>query len=92
MSYGVQKAEGKVQNENQDARSAAAVLPEFPQQLKAYRTILSDTYDVLLLSTKHPLFEWLLPPAARSGEGAAIPASGVVRGPRRVRGDPPGLS
>ena len=61
MSFGVQKAECKVPNQNRNARSAAADLCVFPQKLKAYRTILSDARDVPLRSTKPPLFEWLLP-------------------------------
>lgn len=37
----------------------------FLQKLKAYQLLLSDTRDVLLLSTKHPLFDLLLnPPSA----------------------------
>jgi modulator of FtsH protease HflC len=35
---------------------------EFLQKLKTYQTILSDTRDVLLLSSKHPLFDLLLKP------------------------------
>jgi membrane protease subunit HflC len=35
---------------------------EFLQKLKAYQTLLSDTRDVLLLSSKHPLFDLLLAP------------------------------
>ncbi|OWK47437.1 protease modulator HflC [Fimbriiglobus ruber] len=34
----------------------------FLQKLKAYQLVLSDTRDVLLLSTKHPLFDLLLNP------------------------------
>ncbi len=34
----------------------------FLQKLKAYQTMLSDTRDVLLLSTRHPLFDLLLGP------------------------------
>lgn len=34
----------------------------FLQKLKAYQTLLSDTRDVLLLSTKNPLFDLLLNP------------------------------
>jgi membrane protease subunit HflC len=34
----------------------------FLQKLKAYQLLLSDTRDVLLLSTKHPLFDLLLNP------------------------------
>ena len=34
----------------------------FLQKLKAYQLLLSDTRDVLLLSTKHPLFDLLLTP------------------------------
>jgi len=34
----------------------------FLQKLKAYQSLLSETRDVLLLSTKHPLFDLLLNP------------------------------
>lgn len=34
----------------------------FLQKLKAYQLLLSDTRDVLLLSTRHPLFDLLLNP------------------------------
>jgi len=34
----------------------------FLQRLKAYQALLSETRDVLLLSTKHPLFDLLLNP------------------------------
>jgi modulator of FtsH protease HflC len=43
---------------------------EFLQKLKAYQILLSDTRDVLLLSTKHPLFEWLLNPPPRPATDA----------------------
>lgn len=35
---------------------------EFLQKLKTYQTLLSETRDVLLLSSKHPLFDLLLTP------------------------------
>ena len=35
---------------------------EFLQKLKTYQTLLSETRDVLLLSSKHPLFDMLLSP------------------------------
>ena len=35
---------------------------EFLQKLKTYQTILNETRDVLLLSSKHPLFDLLLSP------------------------------
>jgi modulator of FtsH protease HflC len=37
---------------------------QFLQKLKAYQSILNDTRDVLLLSTRHPLFDYLLSPKA----------------------------
>lgn len=37
----------------------------FLQKLKAYQVLFSDTRDVLLLSTKHPLFDSLLNPPSR---------------------------
>ncbi len=37
----------------------------FLQKLKAYQTMLSDTRDVLLLSSQHPLFDLLLSPPAK---------------------------
>ena len=48
-----------------DAHAQDPAFYEFLQKLKAYQAILSDTRDVLLLSTKHPLFEWLLTPPPR---------------------------
>jgi len=38
----------------------------FLQKLKAYQALLADTRDVLLLSTKHPLFDLLLSPPKAS--------------------------
>jgi membrane protease subunit HflC len=38
----------------------------FLQKLKAYQLLLSDTRDVLLLSTRHPLFDLLLNPPKAS--------------------------
>jgi modulator of FtsH protease HflC len=35
---------------------------EFLQKLKTYQTLLNETRDVLLLSSKHPLFDLLLAP------------------------------
>ncbi len=35
---------------------------EFLQKLKTYQTLLNETRDVLLLSSKHPLFDLLLSP------------------------------
>jgi len=38
----------------------------FLQKLKAYQTMLSETRDVLLLSSQHPLFDLLLSPPAKA--------------------------
>lgn len=40
----------------------------FLQKLKAYQTMLSETRDVLLLSSQHPLFDLLLSPPAKGKE------------------------
>ena len=40
----------------------------FLQKLKAYQTMLSETRDVLLLSSQHPLFDLLLSPPAKAKE------------------------
>ncbi len=40
----------------------------FLQKLKAYQTMLSETRDVLLLSSQHPLFDLLLTPPAKAKE------------------------
>jgi membrane protease subunit HflC len=45
-----------------DAHARDREFYAFLQKLKAYQLLLSDTRDVLLLSTKHPLFDLLLTP------------------------------
>ncbi|HET6573863.1 MAG TPA: protease modulator HflC [Fimbriiglobus sp.] len=45
-----------------DAHARDREFYAFLQKLKAYQLLLSDTRDVLLLSTKHPLFDLLLSP------------------------------
>jgi membrane protease subunit HflC len=45
-----------------DAHAQDREFYAFLQKLKAYQLLLSDTRDVLLLSTKHPLFDLLLNP------------------------------
>ena len=40
----------------------------FLQKLKAYQTMLSETRDVLLLSSQHPLFDLLLSPPSKAKE------------------------
>ena len=40
----------------------------FLQKLKAYQTMLSETRDVLLLSSQHPLFDLLLSPPTKAKE------------------------
>lgn len=45
-----------------DAHAQDREFYAFLQKLKAYQLLLSDTRDVLLLSTKHPLFDLLLSP------------------------------
>ena len=44
------------------AHAADPAFYAFLQKLKAYQTILAETRDVLLLSSKHPLFDLLLNP------------------------------
>lgn len=45
----------------------------FLETLKAYQTMLAETRDVLLLSTRHPLFDLLLkPPMAANGDKTGI--------------------
>ncbi len=50
-----------------DAHAQDREFYTFLQKLKAYQLLLSDTRDVLLLSTKHPLFDLLLSPPKSSG-------------------------
>jgi modulator of FtsH protease HflC len=61
-----QTVEGQADVEADRIRNEAhAQDPEFYkflQKLKAYQTLLNDTRDVLLISTKHPLFDLLLSP------------------------------
>lgn len=45
-----------------DAQAKDRDFYEFLQKLKAYQSLLGETRDVLLLSTKHPLFDLLLNP------------------------------
>lgn len=45
-----------------DAHARDREFYAFLQKLKAYQLLLSDTRDVLLLSTRHPLFDLLLSP------------------------------
>jgi len=45
-----------------DAHAQDREFYAFLQKLKAYQLLLSDTRDVLLLSTRHPLFDLLLSP------------------------------
>jgi membrane protease subunit HflC len=54
-----------------DAHAQDREFYSFLQKLKAYQLLLSDTRDVLLLSTRHPLFDLLLSPPKPDG-----PASG----------------
>lgn len=61
-----QLAEGQADVEADRIRNEAhAMDPQFYaflQKLKAYQTLLSETRDVLLLSSRHPLFDLLLEP------------------------------
>lgn len=50
-----------------DAHAQDREFYTFLQKLKAYQVLLSDTRDVLLLSTKHPLFDLLLSPPKSPG-------------------------
>lgn len=50
-----------------DAHAQDREFYTFLQKLKAYQVLLSDTRDVLLLSTKHPLFDLLLTPPKSPG-------------------------
>ncbi len=45
-----------------EAQAKDPAFYEFLQKLKTYQLLLSDTRDVLLLSTRHPLFDLLLAP------------------------------
>lgn len=51
-----------------DAHAKDREFYTFLQKLKAYRMMLSDTRDVLLLSSKHPLFDLLLNPPKLEGK------------------------
>jgi modulator of FtsH protease HflC len=67
------KIEGEADAEADRLRAeAAAADPEFYAflaKLRAFRTMVSESRDVLLLSTKHPLFELLLaPPKPAAGK------------------------
>jgi membrane protease subunit HflC len=61
-----QRIEGQADVEADRIRNEAQVRdPEFYaflQKLKAYQTMLSESRDLLLLSTRHPLFDLLLGP------------------------------
>lgn len=45
-----------------DAQSADPAFYAFLQKLRTYQSLLSETRDVLLLSSRHPLFDLLLSP------------------------------
>ncbi len=61
-----QTIEGQADVEADRIRNEAHALDPsfyaFLQKLKTYQTILNDTRDVMLLSSKHPLFDLLLAP------------------------------
>ena len=63
-----QLVEGQADAEADRIRNEAHALdPQFYaflQKLKAYQAMLADTRDVLLLSSRHPLFDLLLSPPA----------------------------
>jgi membrane protease subunit HflC len=68
-----QSVEGQADVDADRIRNEAHALDpkfyEFLQKLKTYQTLLNETRDVLLLSSKHPLFDLLLaPPSAEKGE------------------------
>ena len=73
-----QRIEGKADVEADRIRNEAqAKDPEFYaflQKLKAYQLLVGDTRDVLLLSTRHPLFDLLLSPPAPGAGKADGPA------------------
>ncbi|MGL4421980.1 MAG: SPFH domain-containing protein [Gemmataceae bacterium] len=49
----------------------------FLQKLRTYQALLADTRDVILLSTKHPLFEWLLNPPVAPMAPVPVPRGGT---------------
>lgn len=56
------KADVEADQIRNDAHAQDREFYAFLQKLKAYQQILSESRDVLLLSTKHPLFDLLLNP------------------------------
>ena len=58
---------------------AHALDPEFYaflQKIKTYQRVLSETRDVLLLSSRHELFDLLLKPPKPNGSGATNGSKG----------------
>lgn len=59
------RADAEADRIRNEAHAADPAFYAFLQKLKAYQAMLADTRDVLLLSTRHPLFDLLLsPPSA----------------------------
>lgn len=65
------EADAEADRIRNDAQNQDREFYTFLQKLAAYRTMLSETRDVLLLSSKHPLFDLLLNPP-----GVPQPAKG----------------
>ena len=72
-----QRIEGQADVEADDIRNQAHAQDRefytFLQKLKAYQSILADTRDVLLLSSKHELFDLLLKPPRSNGSNGGKP-------------------
>lgn len=68
-----QRIEGQAEVEADNIRNQAHAMDRdfytFLQKLKAYQNILGETRDVLLLSSRHELFDLLLNPPRRDGNG-----------------------
>lgn len=62
------QADAEADRIRNDAHAQDREFYAFLQKLKAYQLLLSDTRDVLLLSTRHPLFDLLLTPPKEPGK------------------------
>jgi membrane protease subunit HflC len=62
------QADAEADRIRNDAHAQDREFYAFLQKLKAYQLLLSDTRDVLLLSTRHPLFDLLLNPPKEPGK------------------------
>jgi modulator of FtsH protease HflC len=78
------QAEVKADEVRNEAHAKDPEFYAFLQKLKTYQTILGDTRDVLLLSSKHELFDMLLkPPKPNGSDPVKMPAVEIGNPPKK---------